>query len=54
VRPFVLEELVLSEIAEEEGFELTDQIAIGKFLKGRVGASLPAVGALLINFSWHM
>jgi double-strand break repair protein MRE11 len=38
VRPFVLEELVLSEIAEEEGFELMDRIAISKVLKARVGA----------------
>lgn len=42
VRPFVLEELVLSEVAEEDGFELSDQIAIGKFLKGRVRIWLPA------------
>jgi double-strand break repair protein MRE11 len=36
VRPFVLEEVVLSEVAEQEGFDLTDQMEIAKFLKGRV------------------
>ena len=36
VRPFVLEEVVLSEVADEEKFELSDQIAISKFLKKRV------------------
>lgn len=38
VRPFVLEDVVLSEAAEEEGFELNDQIAVSKFLKSRVNA----------------
>lgn len=36
VRPFVLEDVVLSEAAEEEGFDLNDQIAVSKFLKSRV------------------
>lgn len=36
VRPFVLEEVVLSEIAEEEGFELEDQMEITKYLRSRV------------------
>lgn len=36
VRPFVLEDLVLSEAAEEEGFDVNDQIAVSKFLKSRV------------------
>lgn len=35
-RPFVLEEVVLSEIAEEEGFELEDQMEIAKYLRSRV------------------
>ncbi|KIK68306.1 hypothetical protein GYMLUDRAFT_237379 [Collybiopsis luxurians FD-317 M1] len=38
VRPFVTEEVVLSEVAEEEGFDLSDQIQISKFLKGKVNA----------------
>ena len=37
-RPFKLEEVILSESAEEEGFELTDQMAISKFLKSKVSA----------------
>lgn len=36
VRPFVLEEIVLSEAAEEEGFELEDQMEITKYLRSRV------------------
>ena len=35
-RPFVMDEIVLSEAADEEGFELTDQMAIAKYLKTRV------------------
>lgn len=36
VRPFVLEDIVLSEAAEEEGLDVNDQIAVSKFLKSRV------------------
>ncbi|KAF5392723.1 hypothetical protein D9757_000826 [Collybiopsis confluens] len=36
VRPFVIEEVALSEVAEEEGFDLSDQIQISKYLKGKV------------------
>jgi hypothetical protein len=36
VRPFVLEEVVLLEAAEEEGFEAGDQMEVSKFLKSRV------------------
>ena len=35
-RPFVLEEVVLSEVAEEEGFELEDQMEISKYHRSRV------------------
>ena len=35
-RPFVLEEVALSEVAEEEGFELEDQMEISKYLRSRV------------------
>ena len=38
VRPFVLEDVVLSEVAEDSKFELSDQMAITKYLKGRVRA----------------
>ncbi|KAI9070370.1 DNA repair exonuclease [Trametes sanguinea] len=36
VRPFVIDEVVLSEAAEEEGFDLNDKIEIAKFLKSKV------------------
>lgn len=38
VRPFVIESVVLSEIAEEEGLNLGDQMEITKFLKKKVNA----------------
>ncbi|KAG8918070.1 meiotic recombination, partial [Tulasnella sp. 408] len=38
VRPFVMEELILSEEAEEHGFSLTDKMEINKFLRSRVEA----------------
>ena len=36
VRPFIIEDIVLSEIADEAGVDLNDQMAITKFLKGKV------------------
>ncbi|KAF9260760.1 DNA repair exonuclease [Marasmius fiardii PR-910] len=36
VRPFVIEEVILSELADDEGFDLSDQIAISKSLKSKV------------------
>lgn len=48
VRPFVLEEVVLSEIAEEEGFELEDQMEIAKYLRSRVVIVSPLI--LLVEF----
>jgi hypothetical protein len=39
-RPFVLEEVVLSEVAEEEEFELEDQMEITKYLRSRVNVML--------------
>jgi double-strand break repair protein MRE11 len=33
----VLEEIVLTEVAEEEGFEINDQMEIAKYLKAKVG-----------------
>ncbi|KAI0365004.1 DNA repair exonuclease [Pilatotrama ljubarskyi] len=36
VRPFVIDEVVLSEAAEEEGFDLNDKIEVSKYLKTKV------------------
>ncbi|KAI0057313.1 DNA repair exonuclease [Artomyces pyxidatus] len=36
VRPFVMDEIILTEVAEEEGFQVTDQMAVTKYLKQRV------------------
>ncbi|KAI0316569.1 Metallo-dependent phosphatase-like protein [Amylostereum chailletii] len=36
VRPFVMDEVVLTEVAEEEGFDVTDQMEVAKYLKLRV------------------
>ncbi|KAH7925347.1 DNA repair exonuclease [Leucogyrophana mollusca] len=46
VRPFVLEEVILAEAAEEEGFDLGDQIAVSKFLKSRVVALIDKANEL--------
>jgi hypothetical protein len=40
VRPFMLGDVVLAEAAEEEGFDVSDQIAVGKFLRARASAVL--------------
>lgn len=36
VRPFVMDELLLTEVADEEGFDVTDQLEVTKYLKLRV------------------
>ena len=36
VRPFINEEIVLNEVADEVGLDLNDQMSITKFLKGKV------------------
>lgn len=36
VRPFKLEEVILTQVAEEEGLDLTDKIEINKYLKHRI------------------
>ena len=36
VRPFIIEEIVLSDIADEVELDLNDQLSITKFLKGKV------------------
>ncbi|KAG6919140.1 hypothetical protein DXG01_008947 [Tephrocybe rancida] len=46
VRPFVIEEVVLSEVAEEEGIDLSDQIEISKFLKAKVNALIEQANQL--------
>ncbi|EKM78361.1 hypothetical protein AGABI1DRAFT_129478 [Agaricus bisporus var. burnettii JB137-S8] len=38
VRPFVIEEIQLLSASEEEGFDITDNVEIAKFLKSRVNA----------------
>lgn len=38
VRPFVLEEVVMAEAAEDEGIDLREQMEINKFLRARVHA----------------
>ncbi|KAF8128879.1 Metallo-dependent phosphatase-like protein [Boletus edulis] len=46
VRPFVLEDIILSEASEEEGFDINDQIAVSKFLKSRVNALIEQANRL--------
>ncbi|KAH9941530.1 DNA repair exonuclease [Amylocystis lapponica] len=46
VRPFVLDEVVLSEAAEEEGFDIHDRIEITTFLKAQVNALIEKANAL--------
>ncbi|EPQ51935.1 DNA repair exonuclease [Gloeophyllum trabeum ATCC 11539] len=46
VRPFVLDEVVLSEEAETGGFDLTDQMEITKYLKSRVNALIDQANTL--------
>ncbi|KAJ7720840.1 Mre11 DNA-binding presumed domain-containing protein [Mycena metata] len=45
VRPFVIESVVLSEIAEEEGLNLADQMEITKYLKTKVNALIAQANA---------
>lgn len=37
-RPFIIDEVILIEAAEEEGFDVTDRIEVSKYLKGKVRA----------------
>ncbi|EGO01009.1 hypothetical protein SERLA73DRAFT_167194 [Serpula lacrymans var. lacrymans S7.3] len=46
VRPFVLEDIHLGEVSDEEGLDLGDQMAISKFLKSRVNALIDRANAL--------
>jgi len=36
VRPFVIEDIILTEEAEKEGFDIDDQMQVMKFLKTKV------------------
>ncbi|KAJ7178089.1 Mre11 DNA-binding presumed domain-containing protein [Mycena filopes] len=45
VRPFVIESIILSEIAEEEGLNLSDQHEITKYLKSKVNALIAQANA---------
>ncbi|KAG8845291.1 meiotic recombination [Tulasnella sp. 330] len=44
VRPFVMEEIVLSEVAEEENLSLGDKMEINKYLRSRVEALIARAG----------
>ncbi|KAG1752076.1 Metallo-dependent phosphatase-like protein [Suillus lakei] len=46
VRPFMLGDVFLAEAAEEEGFDVSDQIAVGKFLRARVNALIDQANQL--------
>ncbi|KAG5649982.1 meiotic recombination [Sphagnurus paluster] len=46
VRPFVIEEVALSEVAEEEGLDITDQMEISKYLKAKVNALIEQANQL--------
>jgi double-strand break repair protein MRE11 len=41
VRPFVIDNIVLNEVADDEGIDLSSQIEINKYLKAKVRMSLP-------------
>lgn len=49
VRPFVMEELIMSEEAEEHGFSLTDKMEINKFLRSRVRCDPGILGAAVLR-----
>jgi len=48
VRPFVMDEICLTEVSEEEGFDVTNQIEITKYLKLRVSHTVLPFGFGLI------
>lgn len=45
VRPFVIDEVVLQDAAEEEGLDLNDQMAITKYLKAKVNVLIDKANA---------
>ena len=52
VRPFVMDEILLTEAAEEEGFDVSDQMEITKYLKLRVSSKVLRLelGSFLFRF----
>jgi len=50
VRPFVMDEILLTEVAEEEGFDLTDQMEVAKYLKLRVSHKCISIHTTLNSF----
>jgi double-strand break repair protein MRE11 len=52
VRPFVMDEIRLTDVAEEEGFDVTNQMEITKYLKLRVSPTLLPFefGSILFRF----
>ena len=50
VRPFVMGDVVLSNAAEDEGFDLNDRMAISKYLRAQVNIlpELPCISMILI------
>ncbi|KAI0634000.1 Metallo-dependent phosphatase-like protein [Trametes polyzona] len=45
VRPFVIDDVVLSEAAEEEGFDLNEKMEVSKFLKAKVSELIKKANA---------
>lgn len=50
VRPFVMDGIRLTEVAEEEGFDVTNQMEITKYLKLRVNHTVLIFEFRLILF----
>lgn len=50
VRPFVMDDIRLTEVAEEEGFDVTNQMEITKYLKLRVNHTVLLFEFRLILF----
>ena len=48
VRPFVLDDVNLMDASEEEGFDLSDKLAVSQFLKKQARPPLPLPPAPLI------
>ncbi len=46
VRPFVIDDVCLMEAAEDDDFDVTDQIVVGKFLRGKARVCYQALTTL--------
>ncbi|KAF5384138.1 hypothetical protein D9615_003384 [Tricholomella constricta] len=46
VRPFVIEEVALNQVAEKEGLDISDQMEISKYLKSKVNALIEQANQL--------